>query len=129
MPCRSRPLGGGVSIAAVHAFIYGIATDASVRKITVSRDGGATLVSLDSPHGSDEMVVRKVVQGDRVPLQETKRVFDLDDAIEVQADLDGSGVGEKVRADLEVKALVRKEGVARGLGKRTAVDGKRAYRL
>jgi hypothetical protein len=48
-------------------------------------------------------------QNDREPLEEAKRVFDLEEAIEVPADLDGSAVGEKVRADLEVRAVARKE--------------------
>jgi hypothetical protein len=58
--------------------------------------------------------IRNIVENDRIPLQEAKRVFDLDEAIEVPADLDESAVGEKVRADLEVKAVARKEAAAKG---------------
>ncbi len=95
-------------MAEVHSFIYGIATDATVRKITVSRDGVATYVTLEPPHGSDAVPVREIVENGRVPLQEAKRVFDLDQAVEVPADLDETAVGEKIRADLEVKAVARK---------------------
>jgi len=35
-------------------------------------------------------------------------LFDLGEATEVPADLDESAVGEKIRADLEVKAVARK---------------------
>ena len=100
-------------MAQIHSFIYGIAADTTVRKITVSRDGGSTYMTLNPPHGSDAVPVREIVEIDRVPLQEAKRVFDLDEAIEVPADLDGSAVGEKVRADLEVKAVARKEAAAK----------------
>jgi hypothetical protein len=93
-------------MAEVHSFIYGIATDATVRKITVSRDSVATYVTLEPPNGSDAVPVREIVE--RVPLQEAKRVFDLDEAVEVPADLDETAVGEKIRADLEVKAVARK---------------------
>ena len=72
----------------IHSFIYGIAADGTVRKITVSRDGGATHMTLNPPHGSNAVPVREIVGQDRVPLQEAKRVFDLDEAIEVPADLD-----------------------------------------
>lgn len=100
-------------MAEIHSFIYGIAADAAVRKITVLRYGGATHMTLNPPHGSDAVPVGNIVENDRVPLQEAKRVFDLDEAIEVPADLDGSAVGEKVRADLEVKAVARKEAAAK----------------
>lgn len=96
----------------IHSFIYGIDADAAVRKITVSKEAGATLMMVNPLHGSAAAPVRKIVQNDRVPLQEAKRVFELDEAIEVPADLDGSAVGEKVRADLEVRALARKEASA-----------------
>ena len=66
-------------------------------------------MTLNPPHGSDAAPVREIVENGRVPLQEAKPVFDLDEAIEVPADLDASAVGEKVRADLEVKAVARKE--------------------
>ena len=99
-------------MAEIHSFIYGMAADATVRKITVSRDGGATHMTLNLPRGSDAGPVRYMVENDRVPLQEAKRVFDLDEAVEVPADLDETTVGEKIRADLEVKAVARKE--ARG---------------
>ena len=42
-------------------------------------------------------------------LQEAKQVFDLDESIEVPSDLDETAVGEKIRADLEVKAVARKQ--------------------
>jgi hypothetical protein len=96
-------------MAQIHSFIYGIAADATVRKITVSRDGGATYMTLNPPHGTDAVPVREIVENGRVPLQETKRVFDFDEAVEVPADLDETAVGEKIRADLEVKAVARKE--------------------
>jgi hypothetical protein len=97
-------------MAQVHSFIYGIAADATVRKITVSRDGGATYMTLEPPHGSDAVPVREIVENGRVPLHEATRVFALDEAIEVPADLDESAVGERIRADLEVKAVARKDG-------------------
>jgi hypothetical protein len=53
--------------------------------------------------------IRSIVQDDRIPLEEATRVFQLDEAVEVPADLDASAVGEKVRADLEVRAVARKE--------------------
>jgi hypothetical protein len=96
-------------MAQIHSFIYGIAADTTVRKITVSRDGGSTYMTLNPPHGSDAVPIRELIENGRVPLQEAKRGFDLDEAIEVPADLDASAVGEKVRADLEVKAVARKE--------------------
>ena len=96
-------------MAEIHSFIYGIAPDATVRKITVSRDGCATFMSLNPPHGSDTVPVRETLKQDRIPLQEAKRLFDLDEAIEVPANLDETAVGEKIRADLEVKAVARKE--------------------
>ena len=96
-------------MAEIHSFIYGIAADGTVRKITVSRDGGATHMTLNPPHGSDVVPVREIVEQDRISLQEAKRVFDLDEAIEVPADLDETPVGEKIRADIEVKAVARKE--------------------
>jgi hypothetical protein len=96
-------------MAQIHSFIYGIAADTTVRKITVSRDGGATHMTLNPPHGSDAVPVRVNVEQDGVPLQEAKLVFDLDEAIEVPADLDEAAVGVKIRADLEVKAVARKE--------------------
>ena len=40
-------------MAEIHSFIYGIDADATVRKITVSRDGGATHMTLNPPLGSD----------------------------------------------------------------------------
>ncbi len=101
-------------MAEIHSYIYGIAADATVRRITVSRGGGARHMTLNPPHGSDAVPVRNIVENDRVPLQEAKRVFDLDEAIEVPADLDASAVGEKVRADLEVKAVARQEGRREG---------------
>jgi len=99
-------------MAGIHSFIYGIDADAVVRKITVSKEAGATVMILNPPHGAAAAPVRTVVQNGRVPLQEAKRVFDLDEAVEVPADLDGSAVGEKVRADLEVRAVARKEASA-----------------
>jgi hypothetical protein len=96
-------------MAGIHSFIYGIAADATVRQITVSRDGGATYMTLNPPHGSDAVPVREIVENGRVPLHEATRVFELDEAIEVPADLDETAVGEKIRADLEVKALARKQ--------------------
>ena len=96
-------------MAEIHSFIYGIAADATVRKITVSRDGGRTHMTLNPPHGSDAVPVREIVEQDRIPLEEAKRVFDLDEAIEVPADLDETPLGEKIRADIEVKAVARKE--------------------
>ena len=96
-------------MAQIHSFIYGIDADYAVRKITVSKDDGTTVMMLNPPHGSAAAPVRTIVQNDRVPLQEAKRVFDLDEAVEVPADLDGSAVGEKARADLEVRAVARKD--------------------
>ena len=95
-------------MAQVHSYIYGIAADATVRKISVLREEGATFMTLDPPHGSDAVPVREIVENGRVPLQEAKRVFDLDEAVEVPADLDETAVGEKIRADLEVMAVARK---------------------
>ena len=95
-------------MAEIHSFIYGIAPDATVRKITVSRDGGATYMTLNPPHGSDAVPVREIVELGRVPLHGAMRVFELDEAIEVPADLDETAVGEKIRADIEVKAVARK---------------------
>ena len=99
-------------MAAIHSFIYGIDATATVRKITVSRDGGATYLALNPPHGSNAAPVSEIVEQGRIPLEEAKRVFDLDEVVEVPADLDGSPVGEKIRADIEVKAVARKQ--ARG---------------
>jgi hypothetical protein len=96
-------------MAQIHAFIYGIGADATVRKITVSREAGATYMTLNPAHGSDAVPVRNIVENDRAPLQEAKRVFDLDEAVEVPADLNETAVGVKIRADLEVKAVARKE--------------------
>jgi hypothetical protein len=96
-------------MAGIHSFIYGIDVDAVVRKITVSKEAGATVMLLNPPHGSAAAPVRIIVQNDRAPLQEAKRMFGLDEAVEVPADLDDSAVGEKVRADLEVRAVARKE--------------------
>ena len=96
-------------MAEIHSFIYGIAADGTVRKITVSRDGGTTHMTLNPPHGSNAVPVREILERDRIPLQEAKRLFDLDEAIEVPADLDDTPVGEKSRADIEVKAVARKE--------------------
>jgi hypothetical protein len=96
-------------MAEVHSFIYGIAADATVRKISVFREAGATFMTLNPPHGSDAVPVRESVEDGSLPLQEAKRMFDLDEAIEVPADLDETTVGEKIRADLEVKAVARKE--------------------
>ena len=96
-------------MAEIHSFIYGIAADATVRKITVSKDGGKTHMTLNPQHGSDAVPVREIVEQDRIPLEEVKRVFDLDEAIEVPADLDETPLGEKIRADIEVKAVARKE--------------------
>jgi hypothetical protein len=96
-------------MAGIHSFIYGIDADNAVRKITVSKKAGATQMLLDPLHGAAGAPVRSIVQNDREPLEEAKRVFDLEEAIEVPADLDGSAVGEKVRADLEVRAVARKE--------------------
>jgi hypothetical protein len=99
-------------MAAIHSFIYGIDWDAAVRKITVLKEAGATVMILNPAHGSADAPVRTIVQKDRAPLQEAKRMFDLDEAVEVPADLDESAVGEKVRADLEVRAVARKEASA-----------------
>ena len=96
-------------MAQIHSFIYGIAADATVRKITVSRDSGATHMTLNPPHGSGTVPLREIVENGRIPLQEARPLFDLDEAIEVPADLDETAVGEKIRADLEVKAVARKE--------------------
>jgi hypothetical protein len=96
-------------MAQVHSFIYGIAADARVRKISVSRDGGATHMTLDPARGSDAVPVREIVENDRLPLLEAKRLFDLDEAIEVPADLEDTAVGVKIRADLHVSAVARKE--------------------
>lgn len=57
--------------------------------------------------------MRNIVEHDHTPLQEARRLFDIDEAIEVPADLDESAVGEKARADLEVKALRREETAAK----------------
>jgi hypothetical protein len=97
------------SVTGIHSYIYGIDGDAVVRKITVSKEARATVMILNPPHGSAAAPVRTIVQNDRAPLQEAKRMFGLDDAVEVPADLDESAVGEKVRADLEVRAVARKE--------------------
>jgi hypothetical protein len=99
-------------MAGIHSFIYGIDADATVRKIAVSKEAGATHMILSPPHGSDAAPIRNIVQNDDLPLEEAKRVFGLDEAVEVPADLDGSAVGEKVRADLEVRAVARKDASA-----------------
>jgi hypothetical protein len=96
-------------MAEVHSFIYGIAADATVRKISVFKEARTTFMTLNPPHGSDAFPVRVSVEDGRALLHEAKRVFDLDDAVEVPADLDEVAVGEKIRADLEVKAVARKE--------------------
>jgi len=96
-------------MAEIHSFIYGIDSDFLVRKVTVSRETGATYITLNPPHGSDAVSIREIVENGRIPLQEAKRVFDLDEAIEVPSDLDETAVGEKIRADLEVKAVARKQ--------------------
>jgi hypothetical protein len=96
-------------MAEIHSFIYGIANDATVRKISVFKEAGTTFMTLNPPHGSDAVPVRESLEDGRTPLQEAKRMFDLDEAIEVPADLDETTVGEKIRADLEVKAVARKE--------------------
>jgi uncharacterized iron-regulated membrane protein len=103
-------------MAQIHAYIYGIAPDGAVRRITVSREDRATNMTLDPLHGSDAAVASTTLANDRIPLQEAKRMFDLDEAVELPADLEGSEVSEKIRADLEVKALARKERAARGSG-------------
>lgn len=103
-------------MAQIHAFIYGIASDGAVRRITVSREGGATNMTLDPMHGADAAVAPTTIAQGRVPLQEAERMFDLDEAVELPADLEGSEVSEKIRADLEVKALARKEAAAKGGG-------------
>ena len=69
-------------MAEIHSFIYGIDADAVVRKITVSKEAGATVMILNPPHGSTAAPVRSIVQDDRLPLQEAKRMFDLDEAVE-----------------------------------------------
>ena len=38
-------------MAQIHAFIYGVAPDGAVRRITVSREGGATNMTLEPLHG------------------------------------------------------------------------------
>lgn len=96
-------------MAGIHSFIYGIDANDCVRKITVSKEAGATEMILDPLHGATGAPVRTIVQNDRIPLEEAKWVFHLDEAIEVPADLDGSAVGEKVRGDLEVRAVARKK--------------------
>ena len=102
----------------IHSFIYGISpTDNTVRKITVSRDGTTLYLTLGSLQGHDATAVRNIVEHDHTPLQEARRLFDIDEAIEVPADLDESAVGEKARADLEVKALRREETAAKVGGK------------
>ena len=100
----------------IHAFIYGITPDGAVRRITVSREGRSTHMTLDPLHGSNATVASTTLANDRVPLQEAKRMFNLDDAVELPADLEGSEVSVKIRADLEVKAVARKEAAARRPG-------------
>ena len=39
-------------MAEIHSFIYGIDSDFLVRKVTVSRETGATYITLNPPHGS-----------------------------------------------------------------------------
>jgi hypothetical protein len=96
-------------MAEIHSFIYGIDSDFLVRKVTVSRETGATYITLNPPHGSHAAPVCEIVENGRAPLQEASRLFDFGEAAEVPADLDESAVGEKIRADLEVKAVARKQ--------------------
>jgi hypothetical protein len=94
-------------MAEIHSFIYGIDSDFLVRKVTVSRETGATYITLNPPHGSDAVSIREIVENGRAPPQVP--VVRLGEAAEVPADLDESAVGEKIRADLEVKAVARKQ--------------------
>ena len=45
-------------MAEIHSFIYGIDSDFLVRKVTVSRETGATYITLNPPHGSDRIAAR-----------------------------------------------------------------------
>jgi hypothetical protein len=67
-------------MAGIHSFIYGIDAHDTVRKITVSKEAGATQMILNPLHGAAGAPVRTIVQNDRVPLEEAKRLFDLDEA-------------------------------------------------
>ena len=92
----------------VHSFVYGISrTENEVRKVTVSRDNRNTYVSLDALDGQAVDAERRMIEHGRTPLQEARLMFDLDETVEVPADLDDGEVGEKTRADLEVKVVER----------------------
>ena len=96
-------------MAEIHSFIYGITADATVRKITVSRDRGATQSrsirrTARMPCLSARLSSKTAYHWRRSSgyLTSTKRSkFRL---ISMRTPL-----GEKIRADIEVKAVARKE--------------------
>jgi hypothetical protein len=91
-------------MAEIHSFIYGIDANSTIRKVAVSREAGTTYMTLNPPHGSDAVPVREIVERGQLPWL---ALFDLYEAVEIPADLDETAVGEKIRADLEVKAVAR----------------------
>src|ERR1700704_6487783 len=92
----------------IHSFVYGISrAENEARKVTVSRDNRNTYVSLTTPRGEPVDAERRMIERGRTPLQEARLMFDLDETVEIPADLDDGPVGEKTRADLEVKVVER----------------------
>jgi len=91
-------------MAEIHSFIYGIDANSIIRKVAISREAGTTYMTLNPPHGSDAVPVREIVERGQLPWL---ALFDLYEAVEIPADLDETAVGEKIRADLEVKAVAR----------------------
>ena len=91
-------------MAEIHSFIYGIDANSTIRKVAVSREAGTTYMTLNPPHGSDAVPVREIVERGQLPWL---ALLDLYEAVEIPADLDETAVGEKIRADLEVKAVAR----------------------
>ena len=92
----------------IHSFVYGISRkENEVRKVTVSRDGRATYVSLDPLRSAATAPGRYMVENGRTALQEARLMFELDETVEVPADFDAGSVGERIRADLDVKVVER----------------------
>ena len=91
-------------MAEIHSFIYGIDANSIIRKVAISKEAGTTYMALNPPHGSDAVPVREIVERGQLPWL---ALFDLYEAVEIPADLDETAVGEKIRADLEVKAVAR----------------------
>ena len=94
-------------MAKIHSFIYGIDANSIIRKVAISREAGTTYMTLNPSHGSDVVPVREIVARGQLPWLAAEMVFDLYEAVEIPTDLDETAVGEKIRADLEVKAVAR----------------------